>query len=171
MSTPGILLQPTTESDRTYIYRLNFLTEVFGEETAEISENFSEDLHFYVKSWAPDRGGFIAWDSQGIPAGGVWLLWGAENDHGYGFVAPDIPELAIAVEPRFRGQGAGSLLINAAIKQARELGAPGVSLCVDDDNPRALKLYRRLGFVDVRHDDEWGVSILVHRFPAENTPN
>ena len=36
--TPQIELREATESDRTYLRRLNFLTDVFGDEHGEIGE-------------------------------------------------------------------------------------------------------------------------------------
>lgn len=161
---PTIALRATSESDRTYIARLNFLTEVFGNEDAPVCAHFNEDYRYYVEDWEPNNGGFIAYDDIGIPAGGVWLLWGKDGNYGYGHVEDGIPELAIAVEGRFRGQGVGSLLINAAIELARELGTPGISLCVDVENPRAHKLYLSLGFEEVRAPGEDNHHVLLKRF-------
>ncbi|MGP3701837.1 hypothetical protein ACR3EC_09940, partial [Corynebacterium diphtheriae] len=84
MSASEFTLVPTTESDRTYIARLNFLTDVFGDEHADIGADFLEDYRFYVKQWDPTNGGLIAWSPKMIPAGGAWLVWGNNNDHGYG---------------------------------------------------------------------------------------
>ena len=63
-------LRPTTEADRTYIARLNFLTDTFGDEHGTVPAEFDEDFTFYVDDWQPERGGFIAWRGN-IPAGGV----------------------------------------------------------------------------------------------------
>lgn len=46
MSASEFTLVPTTESDRTYIARLNFLTDVFGDEHADIGADFLEGLPF-----------------------------------------------------------------------------------------------------------------------------
>lgn len=163
MSASEFTLVPTTESDRTYIARLNFLTDVFGDEHADIGADFLADYRFYVKQWDPTNGGLIAWSPKMIPAGGAWLVWGNNNDHGYGYVSEDIPEVAIAVEPRYRGKGVGSILLNKSLELARALGTPGLSLSVDDGNPRAKKLYERLGFQHIRHSDA-GFSIMCNRF-------
>ena len=45
-----------------------------------------------------------------------------------------------------RGQGLGTLLIEAALHTCRELGIARVHLEVDHSNPRAHSLYARLGF-------------------------
>lgn len=141
----SIELRATQESDRTYIARLNFLTETFGDEHGEVSEEFEPEYGFYVESWEPNQGGFIAWDGC-IPAGGVWLNWGNEYARGYGHIEEGIPELALAVEGRYKGQGIGTALINAATELARTLRAPGISLSVDPANERAHRLYKHLDF-------------------------
>ena len=41
---------------------------------------------------------------------------------GYGYVADDIPELAIGVYPEFRGQRVGSLLLGASSPRAERDG-------------------------------------------------
>ena len=71
-------IRATQESDRTYIARLNFLTDTFGDERGELSSGFADDFSFYVENWEPNQGGFIAWEDL-VPAGGVWLNWGTED--------------------------------------------------------------------------------------------
>lgn len=154
---------PLTEADRTYLARLNFLTDVLGDEFAELHADFDTDFGYYLGDWNPDRGGFIAWEGN-IPAGGVWLNWGTDERHGYGHVAAGIPELALAVEPRFRGQGVGTLLLDAATDLAEEMGAPGISLSVAPENERAHRLYLHVGFQPV--GENRGHILLVKRFDA-----
>ncbi|QNE88677.1 GNAT family N-acetyltransferase [Corynebacterium incognita] len=156
-----LVLRATTEADRTYVARLNFLTDTFGDEHGELPEDFETDFVYYVEGWEPNQGGFIAWRG-GVPAGGVWLLWGTEDNHGYGFVEESIPELAIAVEGRFKGEGIGTALLDAATELARTLGAPGISLSVEQSNERAHRLYQHVGFEPV--GDRRGHFVLVKRF-------
>lgn len=54
----------------------------------------------------------------------------------------------LAVLPSHRGQGIASQLLKAMIERARECGKPA-GLLVDKDNPRARRLYERVGFVQV----------------------
>ncbi|ADK28667.1 GNAT family N-acetyltransferase [Corynebacterium pseudotuberculosis] len=160
MANQNIILVPTQEVDRTYIARLNFLTDVYGNEDSELSHNFINDTHFYVDQWVSKDGGFIAWDTNKIPAGGAWLLWGTSVNHGYGYVNEEIPEVAIAVEARFRGTGVASLLLKAAIALAQSLGAPGISLSVDKANTKAQQVYSHLGFSKVSFDEASGFYIM-----------
>ena len=53
--------------------------------------------------------------------------------------------LCVAAEAR--GQGIGTLLLDAICAEARLRGYPAVRLDVIDSNPRAIALYQRQGFV------------------------
>lgn len=159
-------LVATTEQDRTYIKRVNFLADVMGDETKAATKEMVEGAKHYVGRWDPENGGFVAYDNYGIPAGAVWLSWGDEISRGFGHVEKGIPELAIGVESRYRSKGVGTLLLKAAIQLARELLAPGISLSVSEHNPRAHKLYRNLGFEDLRYDASTEHYILVKYFQA-----
>ncbi len=52
-----------------------------------------------------------------------------------------------------RGRGVGELLIRAVVDRARELACHRVVLCVVDGNAKAIRLYRRLGFVRLPERD------------------
>jgi ribosomal protein S18 acetylase RimI-like enzyme len=52
----------------------------------------------------------------------------------------------VVVQDGYRGQGIGRRLTEAAMLEARALGATGVVLQVYQDNPLALRLYMDLGF-------------------------
>jgi ribosomal protein S18 acetylase RimI-like enzyme len=54
----------------------------------------------------------------------------------------------LIVTPPYRDQGIGSQIIEYLIDTARNLRAPVVEIGVALSNPRALALYRRLGFED-----------------------
>ena len=53
----------------------------------------------------------------------------------------------LAVHPRFRGMGLGSMLIEDAVICARRQGCSRATLIVEKDHPRLVAYYRRLGFV------------------------
>jgi putative acetyltransferase len=54
---------------------------------------------------------------------------------------------ALAVHPDARGRGYGGRLLDDAVARARARGARRVELLVEADNPRAIRLYERHGFV------------------------
>lgn len=53
----------------------------------------------------------------------------------------------LAVTADYRGQGVGTMLLDAVIERARELGCCRVTLEVDTRNAGAKKVYERSGFV------------------------
>lgn len=56
---------------------------------------------------------------------------------------------SISVRSDQRGKGVGAKLLTGLIDFASEQGAERIGLSVDDDNPRAKKLYMRQGFKEV----------------------
>jgi GNAT superfamily N-acetyltransferase len=54
----------------------------------------------------------------------------------------------LIVDPKHRGKGIGSQLIEYVIQQARAEGVLRITLLTDLENDTALGLYRKLGFVD-----------------------
>lgn len=149
MRSQTFTFRPATESDRTYLQRLNFLTDVFGDERAESPSDAVSGVVQYIDGWDPRRdGGVIAFDSFRTPAGGVWLRYWSDPAQGFANLGPDIPELAIAVENRYAGQRLGEQLLEHAVSLAREQGAERVALWVASDNARARHRYEAFGFRD-----------------------
>lgn len=96
-------------------------------------------------------------DTGEAPVGACWLRRFTVDEPGYGFVAPDVPELSIALVDEARNQGVGTVLIERLLGLAAEQGTRRVSLSVDARSP-ARQLYQRLGFVAA---DEDGTSITM----------
>jgi GNAT superfamily N-acetyltransferase len=85
-------------------------------------------LTHYVSGWMrPGDLGVVACAPG--PVGAAWLREFTAADPGYGFVAPDVPELSIGVLPGWRGTGVGRALL-------REL------LCATDRDRVALSVER-----------------------------
>ena len=68
---------------------------------------------------------------------------------------------SIAVLEDCRGRGIATLLLNAVIDKARAMKLPAVGLLVDKGNPKAEKLYGRVGFKYVE-DSMWGGHEMKH---------
>lgn len=68
---------------------------------------------------------------------------------------------SIAVPESHRGRGIATALLNAAIDKAKAMGLPAVGLLVDKGNPKAEKLYTRIGFKYVG-DSSWGGHEMKH---------
>ena len=158
------------EEDRTYLLRLLYLTSVFGYETAELPQYHLPDVERYVGDWSPlVDGGVIATSDFHVPAGGAWLRYYTGDNKGAAYMGPQdpgadphdeslwatefdpetIPELCIAVERRYAGQGLGKILLDNVVDLARQQDAPAIALWVDSENPRARKLYESAGFSDI----------------------
>lgn len=102
----------------------------------------------YIVGW-PQQGdvGIIA-DHEGSPIGASWCRYFDAEPRGYGYLAPDVPELTIGVMAPWRGRGVGRLLLAEMVHQAQRRGIRKISLSVEADNP-ALALYADIGFVEV----------------------
>lgn len=165
MSTPEqFSFRETTTEDRTYVKRLNYLADVFGDETVTPdSKEFLEGTNFYIGKWGPRNGVLVVDDDLDNPAGAAWYIFGNEENHGVGYVEEAIPELAIAVEKRYQRNGLGAELLRCAAEQAEKRGCPGISLCVHHDNAGARRLYEREGF-EVVGEREDNYVAMVMRF-------
>jgi GNAT superfamily N-acetyltransferase len=107
-----------------------------------------ENAH-YVEGWPrPSDAGVVAEDEDGEPVGAAWYRFFDEDDPGYGFVDPSIPEVAIGVVAGHRSQGIGTLLLDRLHAMARDQGVRALSLSVETANPAYL-LYARLGYQPV----------------------
>lgn len=87
--------------------------------------------------------------------GALWARLLKDSPRGYGNIDETTPELAIALLPRYRGQGIGTALMEAMIALLKEKGYQKASLSVQKENP-ARRLYERLGFVPLKQTaEEW----------------
>lgn len=88
--------------------------------------------------------GWIAESDGGELLGAAWVRRFTGDAPGFGYVDDVTPELSIAVRAAHRGCGVGTTLLKELID---DIGR--VCLSVDVRNP-ALRLYARLGFIEVR---------------------
>ena len=118
-----------------------------AEERPAFEEQLAQpELRRYVEGWG--RKGdlaVVALDRLDEPIGAAWLRVFESNEPGYGFVAPDVPELSIAVYPECRGRRIGTLLLSTLVTRAQAEGHRAMSLSVAPENP-AARLYARQGF-------------------------
>jgi len=113
----------------------------------------------YVKAWGrPGDTVLIAID-EGFPVGAAWYRLFERDLPGYGFVADEIPELAIAVVPSRRGRGIGEALLEALFDRARTDGYRALSLSVERENPALVAFYEGHGFTVVGDGDEHSVTM------------
>ena len=68
--------------------------------------------------------------------------------------AAHVGELGIILSPSYRNLGIGRLLVDAAVKGAREKGFEKIVLSCFHTNTRALNLYQSMGFKKIGTRDE-----------------
>ena len=100
---------------------------------------------YFVGMGRPGDAGVVAVTADGARLGAAWYRLFSAEEPGFGFIAIDVPELAMGVVAEARGQGIGSALLDALLALAREQGFRALSLAVDRQNP-AHRLYERKGF-------------------------
>jgi ribosomal protein S18 acetylase RimI-like enzyme len=114
----------------------------------------------YVEGWGrPCDVAFCALDRGDEPVGAAWYRRFTADAPGYGYVADDVPEIAIGVYPEFRGQRVGSLLLGALVARAARDGERALCLSVNRNNP-ARRLYARNGFEVAAEQDSTYTMVL-----------
>jgi GNAT superfamily N-acetyltransferase len=117
------------------------------------------ERHWFTDRLArQQRGGgvvLVAW-LDGRPVGEVFLECEPATEPEVRRQLPGVPRLDhLEVLGPFWGRGIGTALIRAAEATARQLGYEQLALGVGLDNPKARRLYERLGYVD------WGQGTVV----------
>ena len=99
----------------------------------------------------------VAVTEDGRPVGKLHLDFEARSDGDAAVL------VAAAVVPQLRGRGIGTELMSAAEELVRRRGLHAIVLGVEDWNPRARRLYERLGYETVGTGD--------FRYPGAPVPN
>ena len=106
---------------------------------------------FHVGRFDRQRSGdsafLLAWQDR-VPVGHAEIRWTGCRDEAVRTAYPRCPEInGLEVFPdRLRGNGIGTALIEACEELARDNGYRQIGLGVAQANPRAARLYRRLGY-------------------------
>ncbi len=92
---------------------------------------------------------------------GLWRIMGlALFDHQS--AAGECYIECIAVVPDMRGRGIGSVMMARLEGRAKLEGMRRLTLAVIETNPKALSLYRRLGFIETRTISIWPADSIFH---------
>jgi len=104
------------------------------------------EIRQYAAGWGRegDLGFFAVAKSTPKKIGAAWLRYFVKDNKSYGYIADDIPELAIAVDVNYRNLGIGSALLQRLLDEIKT-SAESICLSVDYGNP-AIRLYERFGF-------------------------
>lgn len=101
---------------------------------------------YLLENWGRERDTAVIAEMAHSPVGSAWFRYWTDEQHSYGYVAPDCPEIGIGVDPRYRGMGIGRALLSTLIDVAVSDGIGRLSLSVEFENP-AVRLYELHGFV------------------------
>ena len=106
-------------------------------------------VRIYAENWGRpgDLGVVGELDGEVAPIGACWMRV-MPPDIGLAYVDAETPQLGIALFSRFRQQGHGRRLMQAALAAARAAGRRQVALTVHPQNP-AIALYESCGFEKV----------------------
>ena len=143
-----VSLRPARPDDEPFLLAMLFRAAHADDDTDARPEHLLaiRALSRYVVGFGAQGDlGIIAETPEGRPVGAAWLRLLAGSARGYGWVADDIPELAIGILPGHVGRGVGTRLMSELVARAHGR-FPALSLSVRRENP-ARRLYLRLGFV------------------------
>jgi len=118
-------IRPATADDAEFL--TDMLLEAFnwsGELPFDREQVLADDhIGRYVDGW-PRAGDFgvVAVGEDDARLGAAWARTLTADQPGYGYVADDVPELSIGVNPASRGQGVGRALLTALVDAARDRG-------------------------------------------------
>ncbi len=103
------------------------------------------------EAWFDPAGFLIAEDPDGRILGFHWTKVHDDGTRRTGEV------YVLGVDPDAQGTGLGGALTTAGLRHLQQNGLRQVMLYVDEDNPRAVALYRRLGFTQWLTDVEFAM--------------
>lgn len=117
----------------------------------------------YLDGWGRQGdAGLVAVTQTGRCLGAAWYRSFPAEDHGLGFVRPDIPEVVIATVADARGRGLGTQLLTALMALAHTQGIAALSLNVSGANIPARRLYERHGFRETGLPPQNPGDIIMH---------
>jgi ribosomal protein S18 acetylase RimI-like enzyme len=126
----------------------------------------SPELSVYLEDWGrPGDASVVAATPDGRRVGAAWYRLFTPERPAFGFVDERTPELGIGIVAGWRGRGVGRALLEALFRQARTDGFEALSLSVERENERAVRLYEKSGFVKlfaVEEPEAWTMKIDVH---------
>jgi GNAT superfamily N-acetyltransferase len=167
MEVSNLTIAPMVPGDLPFVWKLlSDAAQDVG--LPPLSPITAQDAPFgkYLAVWGrPGDAGVVARLADVGRVGAAWYRLFPPERPGYGYVAPDTPELSIRLLAPYRGQGIGGALLRALIQLALQEGYGALSLSVNRENP-ARRLYVRHGFVDTGLSAPSNSSVtMINRFP------
>jgi ribosomal protein S18 acetylase RimI-like enzyme len=118
--------------------------------------------HFRPHTFTPEGAAEVI--REAADPRGIYFLALADGDDpaGYGFLRGlhrSIASLGIAIADPWQNHGLGKLLMRFLVGVAEHMQKDGIDLTVDEDNPRAIRVYEETGFQLVRRIREMRLTI------------
>lgn len=101
-----------------------------------------------AEEWFDPEDLLLLIDGTGEAAGSTWIKTLRDPE-----VETEL--YAVGVRPEFAGQGLGGLLLDATLARMAQHRPQRVSLYVDGDNDRAVRMYERAGFTIDSRSRQW----------------
>lgn len=127
------------------------------------------EIAHYVAGWPGRRDGGVIGSIEGVDIGAAWWTFFPLDDPGFGFVAPDVPEITIGVARTSRGRGVGRALLVALHDLAESYGIERLSLSVEPANV-AKRLYLSVGYQEIHRDGGAVTMVAELRSPHHEHP-
>lgn len=137
-----------TSNDLSFLSRMLFEAFFWNPGYARPSfEKFLQDPRFQLlQNWGRPGDNSVIADDEGKPIGAAWCRLWTDEEHSYGYVDAETPEIGMGVERDYRSKGIGRALLRSLIQEVRNQGIRKLSLSVDPAN-FARQLYESEGFV------------------------
>lgn len=151
---PSLQFRPLTVDDQDIVWKL--LSFAAHEDSVEVTKSQTCCVP-YAQDFGNEKGdlGILATLTiTGEPVGGAWIRMLGEEGMSKIDSNDEIPELALAVFPEYRGQGIGTRVLEAFLamaKQQHDIAA--ISLSCRVDNVAAMRLYESHGFVRIPNSE------------------
>lgn len=142
-----ITLRSVRPDEETLIYSFLTLAARMPEEDEPIQKALSDPLlnRYWVGWGSPGDFGIVAeLRSTGMPVACAWLRLSSKEQAGASFFGEHLPELAMGVVPKYRGNEIGTTTLRRLIEGVR-FQFPGIVLSVRKENP-AVRFYERFSF-------------------------
>ncbi|NUT46033.1 MAG: GNAT family N-acetyltransferase [Saccharothrix sp.] len=143
-------VRQATAADEAFLWSMLVHASHSDDEAGAVPERVKDDpaLARYVAGWGRPGDLGVVCERSGEPVGAAWLRLPVGDERlAPGFVADDVPELAIATRPGCEGRGIGTAMLRDLIGRAAGR-YPAITLNARLGNP-AITLYRRLGFTEL----------------------
>jgi GNAT superfamily N-acetyltransferase len=157
----GVRCRPAGAGDFTFLATMLGESAVWRpDKPSPTGDEVIADPHHarYLVGW-PRQGDHGVVAEQDGPVGAAWYRTFTAASPGFGFVAEDVPELAIAVIASRRHEGIGRRLLLDLIRASEAQGHAALSLSVNLRNP-ARGLYESVGFRPVGKARETAVTMI-----------